>query len=46
MTRYPLVIGSAILLSLAATVMGQQPDKAQPVSIGIVLDTSGSMGAK
>jgi Ca-activated chloride channel homolog len=45
MMRYPLVIGSAILLSLAGTVAGQQADKTQPVSIGIVLDTSGSMGA-
>ena len=40
------MIASVMTVLFCVTAVGQQPEEAPPISMGIVLDTSGSMGTK
>jgi len=42
----PRVIALAIAILFCVTAVGQPPDQTPPISMGIVLDTSGSMGTR
>jgi Ca-activated chloride channel homolog len=46
MKLYPRVIALVITTLFCVTAVGQPPDQTPPISMGIVLDTSGSMGIK
>ena len=46
MKLYPRVIAPVITTLFCVTVAGQSPDHTPSISMGIVLDTSGSMGIK
>ena len=46
MKLYPCVIALVITTLFCVTAVGQPPDQTPPISMGIVLDTSGSMGIK
>jgi Ca-activated chloride channel homolog len=46
MKVYPRKIALVIATSFCVCASGQSPDEAPPMSMGIVLDTSGSMGFK
>jgi len=46
MKLYPRVIALVITTLFCVTAVGQPPDQTPSISMGIVLDTSGSMGIK
>ena len=46
MKLYPRVIALVITTLFCIAAIGQPPEQTPPISMGIVLDASGSMGAK
>ena len=46
MKLHPRMIALVITALFCITAAGQPPDETPPISMGIVLDTSGSMGVK